>query len=299
MSFAGSVVLAAIGAASYKYDPHQQSVPHPLLGVSLREFPQGVYWTKVIQLRVALGAMLLNFFGDFFTGAPFAYPFKAVAHFARNAKRYSHTMLSGLIVYLISFSIVLFVYWATVAPLYAAFFALLGPLGLVLAGVHSVLHANMLTMMFMRLAHISNPAVLDCINGPQGIIDFRPDVPVRYYVPFMTWYFWLYHMPLRASQMVLGLIVLLVLLAVSSFPLLGPVMFTVIVSPWIAKIYLSKLFRMDGLSKRDRENHFVEHMGFFVSFGLAAGLLEVLPILSGFVLTTNSIATALWFIDSK
>ena len=116
-------------------------------------------------------------------------------------------------------------------------------------------------------------------------------------VPVNSVYFWAYYFPFKLVKYILGLIVLLALLFVSFFPLVGPILFHILISPFIAQIYFSKVLRLQKFNNLQRRENFYLHAGQYASFGLLAGLIESVPVLAGFAISTNTIGSVLLNID--
>ena len=291
MSFAGSLLLTGVGAMGYKFDRNQifKKCPDNRLG-------DKSYKKKYESTTARAFNVVGNFFNEFFNGSSFLYPLAGVRFFFNNSKELSFPILGIFALYLLMYSIVSIVYWSTITPVYTALFAIFGPPGLLVAWVHAILQANLLTMMFMRLCHFNNNLITITIKSSGFKKGFNKR-PIKYYVPINTVHFWTFHLPWKFFKYFMGFLTLVVLLVISSIPLIGPLLFNFLVSPFIAKVYFSKILRMKGLSNTARSDEFFDHYGQYCAFGLTAGFLENLPIVSGFTLCTNTIGGALWGID--
>ena len=193
------------------------------------------------------------------------YPFKGFLEFNTSKSSYSTTMLGILSIYLVMFALVSFVYWATITPMYTAFLIVLGPIGLFIAIFHSFLQANVFTLLFMRLSHFNNHLVEVCLKKNGLEQDFSGVKPIKYYVPINSVYFWAYYFPFKVIKYFLGLVVLLALLAISFFPLFGPILFHILISPFIAQIYFTKVLRLQNFSNIQRRENIYLHMGQYLS----------------------------------
>lgn len=298
MSFAGSLFLTGVGAMVYKYDQSQVFQRHPDSQLEFKDFNSKVYKKEGDSLNQRVSKAFANFFSDFFDGSAFLYPIKGIQEFFKNKHDYALTVLGVWALYLFMYVIVSMVYWATITPVYTALFAIFGPTGLILAWIHSFMQTNLLTMMFMRVCHINNHLAVTTFkrNGYENY--FNKD-PIRYYVPISSIYFWTFYLPLKLVKYFIGFITLVGLLVISSIPLIGPPMFHLLVSPFIAKVYFSKSLRLKGLNNIQRYNGFFEHFGQYYAFGISASALENFPIFTGFALCTNTISGALWAIEQS
>lgn len=185
--------------------------------------------------------------------------------------------------------------------MYFAFFAILGPLGLVIAYIHFLLHANLLTMNVMRFTQLNNGVFHRTLerNGFQYFITraSQNPPPKRYYIPMDTAYFWLDALPWDMAKAVLTIIATVFLLLISSVPIMGPILFNVLISPFIGRIYFTTYLRLKKFNNKQRKSRFYEKFGQYTAFGMVAGLLETIPVISSITFVSNSIGSALWAIE--
>lgn len=293
MSFAGSCILTGIGGLLYKFDHHQKYVKLPESDVMLTQLNSKVYRKKLNHLKLRIPRTSINFFKDFFDGTSYAYPFKGVVELFKNFGHYRVPFAGIFIVYLFMYSLVSLAYWATITPMYTAAMLFLGPLGLVIAILHTFLHTNALTMMFMRVSHLQNPLVKK-IAFVTNYQEFSKTNPIKYYVPITSSYFWLFYLPKQTLKYIFGFFIFLGLMGLCAIPIVGPFAYSLVISPFISKVYISKLLRLKGLSEKQRYDRFLDHLGKYTIFGIFAGLLETIPGISGIALSTNTVAATLW-----
>lgn len=299
MSITTTLVLTAIGGIYFKTDDNQiymkdRSITDKVNSTSNHK---SVYSREFERLKERTISLFQNFFVDLIKNKPFLYPLKGIREFFKHSKVYSHVSLLSVLWYLLSFAIITVLYWATLTPSYFGLFMGLGPIGVALASLHSILHCNMLVMMFMRFTQQKNDIITDCIHQ-YNFTTFKQQQPIKYYFPKSSKEFWFFHLPKQTAKYLVGSCVLLTLFNISFIPIIGPVTFNLIVSPVIGKIYFSKLLRLQGYSNIQRDDLFFKHLGFYTSFGITIALLESIPIVSGFVITTNTIGTAMWLIEN-
>lgn len=296
MSFAGSLILTGIGSAYYKISRDQIFRPLPLSAKATIQDVPNMYQQQVFKLVTRTAQVSAVIMDDMFNGNVFLYPFKGIYEFYNNFRSYSAGSVALFIVYLVMYTIVSLVYWATITPMYTAVFIFAGPIGIMLAWIHSMIHTNMLTMMFMRVSHLNEDLVSSCvnINGYQSIFKSKP---VRYTVSPRTTYFWVFYLPKKLAEYLSGLIVLIILLGLSGIPIVGPFMFHLLSAPMLSRIYLSKILRLKGLDNSQRFEKIFEHPGQYAAFGISAGFLDSLPIIAGISLSTNILGATLLGID--
>ncbi|CCE64467.1 hypothetical protein TPHA_0H02640 [Tetrapisispora phaffii CBS 4417] len=319
MSLGGSCILSAIGGMVYKFDRNQVYERLPASqDIHLKYFKldnsndskttkqlnqttatnKGIYNSKFIKFKNQVPVIFINFFKDFFESRSFILPINGIKELFNNFKVYMVPTLLTFIIYFLMYLLVSMAYFATITPVYTSLLLFLGPLGLIISLIHTVLQTNQLTMMFMRLSHFQNFVVKKYINQNdlQELIKNKPK-PIKYYISPRTKYFWVYYLPKKLVKYVLGLLVFNMLFAISFAPIIGPFLFHFLIAPVITRIYVSKFFRLRGISNVERNQNFYLHLGRYTIIGLFAGLLENIPILSGFFLTSNTIAVTMWGID--
>ncbi|CCH58264.1 hypothetical protein TBLA_0A04710 [Henningerozyma blattae CBS 6284] len=298
MSFVGTLALTGLGSLIYKYDTNQIFEKHPNVELSIKEYYSKVYKKEAKQLSERYISSLVNFFPGVLDGYSLAYPFRGCHELLKNLPEYSMISLWMLTGYLLMFSLTGFAYWATITPMYIALFGILGPPGILIVILHSFIHINMLTMMYMRMAHYNNKLVMKYLNV-HGVPKSFTKIPVKYYIPFFSTYYWLYEFPSKLIKYTCGTIVLLVLMTFSTIPLFGPLFFNIVISPVITRIYVSKYLRLRGVNNIQRYEHLYENFGSYTAFGLSCAIIESIPIVSGFALCSNTLAAVMWGIKRE
>ena len=165
-------------------------------------------------------------------------------------------------------------------------------------GLHSLLHANLLTMLFLRMSHFNNQLTIVCMKT-YGLTVDKDARPTKHFVPLNSLYFWTYYLPYKTMKYGIGFIVLSILLSISFLPIFGPIIFSVIIAPFVSKIYFSKMFRLRGFDDRRREEIFFNRFGLYASFGIVASLTETIPIFSALFISFNTIGCTLLGIEMK
>ncbi|CAB4255309.1 similar to Saccharomyces cerevisiae YAL018C Putative protein of unknown function [Maudiozyma barnettii] len=296
MSVATSLILTGIGGFFYKYDNSQSYELDPNIYLSVYEYREKVIIPKISNVQEEFTIAIVNFFQGLFNNQPFVYPLRGFLELLYYPDKYLYSSINTFLFYLISYTIITVLYWVTLTPLYVGFFFVLGPLGVLLALVQTFLHANILTMMFMRLSHFANNIVKSCLDiDSTGTL---PTTSIKYYVPISCTYFWALYLPIKILKYFLAVLILLILLTISAMPIIGPVLFHCLISPFITKIYISKTLKLKQLDNQERLHYFAQYFGAYTSFGLVAALLETIPILSGIILSTNVIGTTLLAVET-
>ncbi|GMM55838.1 Lds1 protein [Maudiozyma humilis] len=299
MSMATSLLLTGLGGAFHRYYASQTYEVDPCIDIPVSQYRERIFVPWLVHMRDRYLESAVNFFPGLVNNQPFVYPVRGVVELAYRRKYYRKTTGGCLAIYLVAYAVILFMHWATLAPLYIAFFAVLGPLGFILAVIHSLLQSNVLTMMFIRLSHFPSKSVNYCLELNCGD-HWRGEntVTVRYYIPFGCYYFWLVHLPIKLVKMWAVSIVMIVMMGISSLPIVGPILFHLIISPFITRVYLSRMLRLKGYNDNEIAGFFATHLGAYTSFGILAGLIETIPGVAGIAVTTNMLGATLMGLET-
>lgn len=296
MSFAGSLILTALGGVYYKISRDQIFQQRPVSkNATIQDVPN-LYQQQVFKMMTRATQASTVFLDDMFSGNVFMYPFKGVNELFANFRTYSTAVVANFVLYLVSFTVVSMVYWATITPVYTALFIFAGPIGVMVAAAHSLLHANMLTTMFLRVSHANESLVESCVNV-NGYRTLFKSKPIRYVVSPRTTYFWVFYLPKKTIEYLTTSIAMIILLGISAIPLVGPFMFNLLSAPVLSRVYFSKMLRLRGLDNNQRFEKIFEHPGQYVAFGITAGFLDNIPIIAGISVSSNTLGATLLGID--
>lgn len=298
MSVFTTLLLTGLGGMFHKYDSTQKYEMNLNVDIPVRDYKEKVLMPNLETFQERGTTVAMNFFPDLMNNQPFIYPIKGFIELLYHPRKYLYMVSGTFILYLASFIPLMVLYWLTITPMYFAFLAVLGPFGCVLAILQSFLQGSLLTMMFLRFSFFRNNMVKTCMDNNSEANDSPSGEPVRLYVPVRCTYFWLVHLPTKIIKYFLGFITLISLMAISALPIVGPIMFHMLISPFLSKIYISNLLRMKGFSNEERMDYLFQRLGTYTSFGIMAGLLETIPIFSGLALSANIIGMTLLGLDT-
>lgn len=293
MSFSGTLILCGVGGLFYKFGDQKyepiENIPRGISGLTI-----GFIQKQFVVLKDRISCISCQIGRDFFKDNTYLYPIKGMIEIITQLS-YFWNCVSVFIFYTILYCVLAFVYFMTIFPMYVSMCIVLGPFGIVVSWVQMVLHVNTLTMMILRMSQVANPClkVSLTLNADENILE-KKKKSTRYYVPISSFHFWINHVPLKTVEYIFGALYLTILLLISSFPVLGPPLFNVLISPFITRIYLSKYLRLKNLNNLQREERFYKKFGQYMSFGLVAGQLEVFPIISAFTYISNNVAIGVW-----
>lgn len=208
--------------------------------------------------------------------------------------------------YLSIFVVVAVVYYIVVIPLVIAWGLItLGPLGILLGHIQWILQTNAITTMICRnivLSHMDNQ-IFDITLYSSGQRDFLTRAK---YIKVtnkrqQSWeHFresWQLHFPLMVVHWIRKCFIILILTMLSMVPIFGPPLTNQLVSGRRGFSYMSRYFTLKGTSAAEAKDFQYEHLGLFFSFGMAAGLLEFVPLFSIITITSNTIGAAKWSVD--
>lgn len=298
MSFAGSLFLTGVGGLMYKWDKNQEYQPYTETSVPTKEYYDKVYLKKIRAIYSRGRVLISNFFPGFFNLYAFSCPLKGFREILINLPLYSVTVLTVLFYYLVAFALTVFVYWASITPMYLVAFGFLGPIGVAISVIHSVLQVNIFVLLYLRMNSSLDSLTLKYLARAKKYISYDR-LPVKYYAPVRSRYFWFYHIEMKIAEYFGGLLVFLGLLSVSFIPILGPILFHLLISPIITRIYVSKYLRLRGISNIERYELVFQKFGAYTIFGLPCGILESIPIFSAFALCSNTISAVIWSVNTE
>ncbi|AMD19316.1 HBR415Cp [Eremothecium sinecaudum] len=293
MSFAGTLIISAISGAIYKYGG-QEFQPIEEVPMGFRELTVGFVQDRILLLTSRATNIATNATPDFFRGQVYRYPIRAFIR-SFTTRRYLFMNFTTFLFYIVSYLLITVVYFLTIFPIYLGLSVILGPAGIAIAWVHMLLHTNNLTMMVLRMTQVSRYSLRNAlkINGNIEVLE-DPPVPVKLFYPVDTPYFWMNHFPWKTVEYTAGATVMGILLLISAIPVIGPVLFNILIAPFVTRIYLAKYLRLKGFNNLQREERFYDNFGQYLAFGLVASCLEIVPILAGVTFATNNVAIALW-----
>ena len=213
MSLTVSLTLTALGGVFYKYDRSQKFMVDPQTSIEWKDISSKVYKHEINKINTRVVNIMSNFAGDFMRGSPWWYPINGTQDLFANRKKYMKSVLGFMGLYLFSFAFIITLYWITITPIYLTLLIMFGPFGIWLATIHSFLHANVLTMLFVRLINPSNTLVFQCLSL-RNYTKLRVGFPIRYYVPISAKYFWIYHLPIKVIKYSILILLFIVQLSI-------------------------------------------------------------------------------------
>lgn len=292
-----SLLLTAAGFLVQKIDPTQIYSKHPDCLVEWNELKEKGYLAAINRLNKRTAFISFNFWPQFFKDKPYLLPLYGIRDWFTYRKKYTWVTLGVIIPYLFSYFLLANLFWLTIAPWYIVSLAFMFPMGTVIASMHTFLQAHVLTMLFTRLLFTQKDLVTISLRT-KNFTNIKTISPKNYYVPSWTKYFWGYYLPKTVLKYGIMALLFLGQVSLSFIPVIGPFLFEMTLSPYISRIYFTRVLKLNGINNLERNEMFYTHLGVYTSFGLTAGLLEFIPILGSFFVTTNIIATTIWMIDN-
>lgn len=199
------------------------------------------------------------------------------------------------------------IYYVVVLPVLLAWAVMtLGPLGFLLAHIQWLLQTNALTAIVCRkiiLTYI-NYQIFDTTLYLHGQRDFLLNAKFistssnsNDRIHWSMAEFWTAVVPLWTLNFSRKILIAVLLTGISLIPLIGPPIVNQLISSRRAYSYMSRYFVLSGTDSKTARNYQYEHLGLFYSFGMAAGILEFLPVFSIITMTSNTVGAARWSID--
>lgn len=181
----------------------------------------------------------------------------------------------------------------------------LGPLGIILVHIQWLLQTNALTAIVSRkiiLTHINNQ-IFDTtlfLHGEKEFLRKAKYIKVAPQPKILHWSrneFWVTIVPRRALTLLRKALIMILLALISVIPLVGPPITNQLVSARRAYSYMGRYFTLKGCNDKEAKDFEYEHLGLFLSFGMAAGILEFIPLFSIITITSNTVGAARWSVD--
>lgn len=207
--------------------------------------------------------------------------------------------------FLCIFVIVGSLYYAFIVPLLLTWAVItLGPIGFVIVHIQWLLQANALAIKLTKVLIFPTvrDELFDAVLLNQGHKVFLESAKVMpYHVAKKpsktTLEYWVLVFPQKCTSIMFHLIQTIILLIISLIPIFGPSIVNQILSPKRGFAYAERYLKLQKFSKEKCNETFYEQLGKYTAFGMMAGLLELIPIISIFTLPSNIIAGALWASD--
>lgn len=200
--------------------------------------------------------------------------------------------------------------FVTVAVLYYLFLlpilliwavSTLGPVGFVIVHIQWLLQSNALaiTLTNILIAPIFADSIFDATLTKLGHAEFlekAKHLPVTSpkQASWRSLEFWLVVFPSKAVSLMFSLSSKVALSMLSLIPIVGPTIVNQLLSPTRGFSYGKRFYVLKNLSGSQLKDKFYEHLGQYTAFGMMAGLLELIPIMSIITIPSNVIAGALW-----
>ena len=257
--------------------------------------------TKIAVLKQRFKQAVKGFVPGVSTPGVYLYPFISYWELLTTVE-YWKSSLPIMLAYILLNSVVSLVYMLTILPVYTPMSLVLGPIGLVIAWGHMFLHTNMLTMMTIRLSQLSSFTMFQGMRLRGLNVRISDDTnhkPVKYYYPMASTYYFFNHVPWKLLEYTVGFGTLCILLLISCIPILGPFIFHLMISPFIARIYWAPYLKYCRVDNLQRESRFYLHLGEYTAFGMVTGQVETWPLVSALAYTAHALAICQWAQDSS
>ncbi|KAL3234501.1 hypothetical protein RNJ44_03263 [Nakaseomyces bracarensis] len=205
--------------------------------------------------------------------------------------------------YLLVFGVVAGAYYVTIMPfILAGALLTMGPVGLFVAHIQWLVQSNTMASYICRnlLVDKLNVEVFDVTlvkKGQQKLVTEAKYLDKK--STKRSKFNWSIHSVIYSfvTARVYSLTKTLMLSAISLIPIFGPLIVNQITAPDRALSYLSRYFRMRHFTSAETKAFKYRHLGPLACFGVAAGLLELIPFTSMITIMSNTVGAALWAND--
>ncbi|SCU82038.1 LAFA_0C08702g1_1 [Lachancea sp. 'fantastica'] len=203
--------------------------------------------------------------------------------------------------------------FATVAALYYLFLVpilltwavtTLGPIGFIIVHVQWLLQSNAIAVSLTNIliSPVFANSIFDAALAKMGHSEFLENAKKLPVAPLktVTWKspeFWFVVVPSKIVSLKLRVLSSVFLSVLSLIPIIGPTVANQLLSPKRGFSYNKRLYELRSLNSAQVKDKFYEHLGQYTAFGVMAGLLELIPVMSILTIPSNFIAGALWASD--
>ena len=174
-------------------------------------------------------------------------------------------------------------------------------MGFIIVHVQWLLQSNALaiTLTKILISPVFANNIFDATLANMGHTDFLerakhlPAAPLKKH-SWKTLEFWTVVLPSKIVSLKFSITTSVLLSVLSLIPIVGPTIVNQLKSPKRGFSYGSRYYTLKNLGGAQLKDKFYEHLGEYTGFGMMAGLLELIPVMSIITIPSNIIAGALW-----
>ncbi|SCU84818.1 LANO_0C02454g1_1 [Lachancea nothofagi CBS 11611] len=229
------------------------------------------------------------------------YPFKGMSYLVWTNLFWREATLIFLI-YISKFVLIAILYYLVLFPFVLGInTVLLGPLGVTVAVVHSVLQVNLYASNLTRLSGFEYATIMF-----EKLVDSRADhvaLVSLIYLPAVQPMIvkpqrhWSKSIPIFIIKTAIRLANYFCLFVISMIPIVGILMVKFLRSGVIGYQYSMPYLAMQNPLQLRAGDVFYRELGKYIAFGISSGLLEVLPVFSGLNIVSSYLGRGLWLLD--
>lgn len=261
------------------------------------------YRTRYLHFRNCSNLVALSFRTDVISSISiFKYPFLGLLEVC-STTTYGYFLFNIFVDYMVSYITMSIIYFFLLFPwsflIYSIFF---GPASFVLAVLHGILFSNVIACHEIRNdGHSFMSSILLSMNQKKCLapIDANTANPMPALetkkLPIMTFEFWAVTLPCASFYWSLIVFKLLCWYAISLIPIVGVILLKVQSSSSRGFTYVLPYYKdIKHLDKEALAKIYYSGYARWFVLGLSTGLLEILPIVPGLTICTNSCGCAIW-----
>ncbi|CEP63994.1 uncharacterized protein LALA0_S09e07228g [Lachancea lanzarotensis] len=245
-----------------------------------------------------------NFLTDLFVDQTYFYPIMGFFKFLVTPSFWLYSLVLAFCFACIFVTVAALYYFFLVPILLAWAVTTLGPIGFIIVHVQWLLQSNAIAVSLTNIliSPVFSNSIFDAALTKMGHSDFLESAKKVLIAPLkkLTWKspeFWFVVVPSKIGSLKLKVFSSVFLSVISLIPIIGPTIANQLLSPKRGFSYNRRLFELKSLNGSQIKDKFYEHLGQYTAFGVMAGLLELIPVMSILTIPSNIIAGALWASD--
>ncbi|SCU80253.1 LAME_0B02212g1_1 [Lachancea meyersii CBS 8951] len=242
-----------------------------------------------------------NFLSDLFVDQTYVYPILGFFKFLVTPSFWLYSLVLAFCFACIFITVAALYYFFLVPILLTWAVTTLGPIGFVVVHVQWLLQSNAVAVALTNIliAPVFANSIFDAALAKMGHSEFLESakkLPIASLkqVSWTSLEFWLVVLPGKIISLKLKVASRLFLSVLSLIPIIGPTIANQLLSPKRGFAYNRRLYDLKNLNGTQVKDKFYEHLGQYTAFGMMAGLLELIPVMSIVTVPSNIIAGALW-----
>ncbi|SCU96482.1 LAMI_0F06700g1_1 [Lachancea mirantina] len=257
-----------------------------------------------MKLRRRVGFVFRNFAYDLAVEETYKYPILGLFKFSISPSLWFYSVILAFSYFCI-FVMVAALYYLFILPILLTWaVAAMGPIGFIIVHIQWLLQSNAIAVALTKILifPVFFASLFDTVLFKLGNEQFLREAK---YLPQITSKkisktspeFWFGVFPLKVISASFHFLVKVFFMVLSLIPIIGPTAVNQLMSPKRGYAYADRYFKLRKNTAEEKNDAFYEHLGKFTAFGMMAGALELVPLVSLITIPSNIVGGAMWVSD--